>query len=44
MSRYKHNRCRVSHNAKQAIMLKSAGSKFRIDSLKVIIVTYCLKG
>ena len=31
--------CRVSHNAKQAITLKSASSKFRNVKIKVIIVT-----
>ena len=36
--------CRVSHNAKQAITLNSASSKFRIDIIEVIIVTYRLKG
>ena len=35
--------CRVRHNAKQAITLKSASSKVRNDILKVIIATYRLK-
>ena len=34
------NKCRVSHNGKRAITLKSANSKFRNDILQVIIATY----
>ena len=37
-------RCRVSHNAKQAIMLNSASSKFRNDIIEVKIATYRLQG
>ena len=36
--------CRVSHNAKQAVTLNSASSKFRNDIIEVIIATYRLKG
>ena len=38
------NHCRVSHNAKQAITLNGASSKFRNDMIEVIIATYRLKG
>ena len=44
VNRLRPKECRVSHNAKQAITLKSASSKFRNDIIKVIIVTNRLKG
>ena len=36
--------CRVSHNAKQAITLNSASSKFRNDIVDVITATYRMNG
>ena len=36
--------CSVKHNAKQAITLNSASSKFRNDIIEVIKATYRLKG